>query len=248
MQAGLVALLLVLLLGIGKELADVLFTLANILVQDFGTVDDLGLPGVQHLANLPGNKRFSCSGRPVEQHALHVHDTELLDKPRGEDARGEGTAEDGGELGIEASDAHILELEVGANDGVGGRSLVGGLEVYRRPGVLEEVYARLVCENTPGARVAAHRGPFGLFLLHGEVHQSHRLDMDSQGDVFDIEQQPLPGGEDLVLEVLDEQVGKLVLVVRSLHKLPRRRKANLNTHGAKVCGTSLTERVVDLTH
>ena len=48
-----------LLLRIGKELADVLLTLSDELVQDFGTIDDLWLSRVEHLSYLPRHQSLS---------------------------------------------------------------------------------------------------------------------------------------------------------------------------------------------
>jgi hypothetical protein len=47
-----------------------------------------------------------------------VLDAKLLDEARREDTGGERATENGRELGIETSDSHVLELEVGGEDGV----------------------------------------------------------------------------------------------------------------------------------
>jgi hypothetical protein len=56
-----------LLLGIAKQLANVLFTLPDKLVQDLWTVDDLRFARVQHLADLSCHECLSRSGRSEEQ-------------------------------------------------------------------------------------------------------------------------------------------------------------------------------------
>jgi hypothetical protein len=57
-----------LLLRIGKQLSNILFTLPDKLVQNFGTVDNLWLGRVEHLADLPGHEGLSRTGRAVEHH------------------------------------------------------------------------------------------------------------------------------------------------------------------------------------
>ncbi len=61
-----------LLLGVGKEAPNVGLRLANVLVEDLGPVDDLGLARVEHLANLAGHERLARARRSVEQDASHV--------------------------------------------------------------------------------------------------------------------------------------------------------------------------------
>jgi len=63
---------LLLVLCIGKQLPDVGLGLADVLVEDLGAVDDLGLPGIQHLADLPRHQRFTAARGPEQQDALHV--------------------------------------------------------------------------------------------------------------------------------------------------------------------------------
>jgi len=54
-----------------------------------------------------------CYGR-----TLDMLNTKLLDETRREDPRSERSSEDGRELGIQSSDSHVLELEVGLEDSV----------------------------------------------------------------------------------------------------------------------------------
>lgn len=63
---------LLLLLGVGEQLADVGLGLAHVLVEDLGAVDDLWFAGVEHLADLPGHQRFTTARGPEEQDTLHV--------------------------------------------------------------------------------------------------------------------------------------------------------------------------------
>lgn len=63
---------LLLLLCIGEQLADVGLGLSHVLVQDLGTVDDLRLSGVEHLADLPGHERLTATRRSEQHDALHV--------------------------------------------------------------------------------------------------------------------------------------------------------------------------------
>ena len=65
-----IPLFLVLLLGIREQLSDVLLALTNKLVQDLGSVDDLRLAGVEHLADLTGHQRLARARRSVEQQSL----------------------------------------------------------------------------------------------------------------------------------------------------------------------------------
>lgn len=63
---------LLLVLGVGEQLADVGLRLAHVFVEDFRAVDDLWLAGVEHFANLPGHEGFSAARRSKQQDALHV--------------------------------------------------------------------------------------------------------------------------------------------------------------------------------
>ena len=107
-----------LLFGVGKQLADVLLTRADELVQDLRAVHNLRLARVEHLADLPRHERLARAGRAEEQDALDVLDAQLLHERGREDARRKGAAEDGAELVVETANAHVLELEVRLQDGV----------------------------------------------------------------------------------------------------------------------------------
>ena len=41
-------------------------------VEDLRAVHHLGLPAIQHLAELPRDERLAGAGRPIQQHALHM--------------------------------------------------------------------------------------------------------------------------------------------------------------------------------
>ncbi|GIX63746.1 uncharacterized protein BcabD6B2_31810 [Babesia caballi] len=127
-QAGAVARARVLLLGVLEEVAHVLLRLAEEAAHDLRPVDDFGLVAVERLRQLARDERLARAGRPVQQHScasLHftrraltfdVRYAELLQELRRVDARGEGAAEDVGELGVEAANAHFLEVEVRLQD------------------------------------------------------------------------------------------------------------------------------------
>mmetsp|Transcript_27891 Transcript_27891/g.75161 ORF Transcript_27891/g.75161 Transcript_27891/m.75161 type:complete len:259 (-) Transcript_27891:609-1385(-) len=118
-EVRLVPALRLLLLRVRKELADVLLGLSHELGEHLGSVDHLWLVAVEHLADLPCHERLARAGRAKEKHATHVRDAELLEHRRREDAGGEGAAEYVRELGVQAADAHLLKVEVGADDLVG---------------------------------------------------------------------------------------------------------------------------------
>ena len=107
-----------LLLRIRKQLADVLLGLPDKLVEDLGAVDDFGFPRVEHFANLPRHEGLAGTGRAEQEDTADVLDTELLDEARREHATGKCATEDVAELGIQAADAHVLELEVGCKDSI----------------------------------------------------------------------------------------------------------------------------------
>lgn len=107
---------------IREELSDILFRGTDILVEYFGSIDDLRLSCIEHLTNLPRQKSFSRSRGTVEQNTFDVLDTELLNKSWGEDTRGEGATEDGAEFRVKASNTHILKLEIRSQDGIWGCS------------------------------------------------------------------------------------------------------------------------------
>ena len=51
--------------SICEQLADVLFRLSDVFVQDFGTIDDLRLARIEHFANLARHESLPCSRRPM---------------------------------------------------------------------------------------------------------------------------------------------------------------------------------------
>lgn len=63
---------LLLLLCLGKQLADVGLRLSHVLVEDLRAVNHLRLTGVEHLANLPGHQGFSTPWWAKQQDSLHV--------------------------------------------------------------------------------------------------------------------------------------------------------------------------------
>mmetsp|Transcript_18751 Transcript_18751/g.72315 ORF Transcript_18751/g.72315 Transcript_18751/m.72315 type:complete len:225 (+) Transcript_18751:1-675(+) len=111
-QLALVAPLCVFLLCVCEEVPHVLLRLTDVLVQHLRTVDHLGFPAVQHLANLPRKQGLASSWRAVEEDALHVVDAKLSHDRGGEHSRGESPPEDVAELVVQASNAHRLEVPV----------------------------------------------------------------------------------------------------------------------------------------
>ena len=107
-----------LLLGVRKELSDVLFRLTDILVQNLRTVDDLWFSSIKHFADLSCNQGFTSTGRSVEQKTFDVLDTKLFYQSGREDAGRESSTEDGTKLRIKTTDSHVLELESGLDDRV----------------------------------------------------------------------------------------------------------------------------------
>lgn len=63
---------LLFVLCVCKQLPDVGLGLSDIFVEDLGAVDDLRLPGLQHLANLSSHQGFAAARGSVQQDALHV--------------------------------------------------------------------------------------------------------------------------------------------------------------------------------
>lgn len=55
-----------------KQLPDVGLGLPDVLVEDLGAVDDLGLPGVQHVADLTRHQGFPTPRGAEQQDPLHV--------------------------------------------------------------------------------------------------------------------------------------------------------------------------------
>ena len=110
-EIGVVTHLFLLLLGILEQGTDVGFGFAHILIQNLGTVHDLRLVRVQRLTDLTGDQGLTAAGRTVEQHTTDVLDAHLAEHLRREHTGGERTTEDVGELLIQTTNAHRLEVE-----------------------------------------------------------------------------------------------------------------------------------------
>ena len=61
-----------------RKLVDIENITWDSLVQDLRAIDNLGLPGVEHLADLSGHQSLACAGRPVQQDPLDVLTAQLL--------------------------------------------------------------------------------------------------------------------------------------------------------------------------
>lgn len=110
-QLRLVTLLGELLLGVGKEVADILLGLANVRVEDLGARHDFRLLCVEELADFACDERLAGAGRAVEDEAAdHLHIVHF-DELGGEEPRHEGAAEDAGELAVTAPDADELDVQ-----------------------------------------------------------------------------------------------------------------------------------------
>jgi hypothetical protein len=115
-QWAFVAILLLVFSGRQEQLANVLLGLAHELAEHLGAVDDGEALGLQGLRQLPGNEGLPRAGRAVEQDALDVLDAELLDDGVRQTARGEGAAEETGQLVVQPADAQGVHREVGRKD------------------------------------------------------------------------------------------------------------------------------------
>jgi len=105
-QRRVVARLGLLHLRLGKERADELLRVADVLGHHLGAVDDLGLARSHRASYLAREQRLAAAGRPVEQHAAHRRDAQLLGQRARVQARGERAADDHRERCVEA--AHLL--------------------------------------------------------------------------------------------------------------------------------------------
>mmetsp|Transcript_25436 Transcript_25436/g.77196 ORF Transcript_25436/g.77196 Transcript_25436/m.77196 type:complete len:263 (+) Transcript_25436:1702-2490(+) len=132
-QVRVVAPGLVLRLGLGEKLAHVLLGLSHEFGEDLRPVDHLGLLSIEHLANLACDQRLTGARRPMQHHALHVRDAQLLHSRDGEDARSKSATEDVAEFLVEPADAHCLERPVRAEDvGFAGQLRRGARQLDRR--------------------------------------------------------------------------------------------------------------------
>mmetsp|Transcript_3600 Transcript_3600/g.10246 ORF Transcript_3600/g.10246 Transcript_3600/m.10246 type:complete len:435 (-) Transcript_3600:206-1510(-) len=207
-QHGVISGLELLLLGLGEQFAHLLLRSADVLVEDFGSVDDLGLPGVQDLANLPRDERLAAAGRAVQEHAAHVVDAQLPDDVRRPNARREGPAEDLVELGIQPTNAELLEVKVRKEDvgraaGPAGHQGPGQLQGRAALGLGEGDGRRAEEQSHPGpaADVAA---ALEIELADGRHRQLElaALEVDGQ-DAAHLEHLPL----EVQQHVLREAVG-----------------------------------------
>ena len=78
--------------------------------------------------------------------------TQLLNQNWREDTRSESAAEDGRKFGIEATNAHVLELEVRLDDRIGGWPPAGGFKVDASFTVFEEGNNGMASKDTPRSR------------------------------------------------------------------------------------------------
>ena len=106
---------LLFLLGVFKQTPNVGLGLTDVFVKDLGSVDNLWLPGVEHLADLTSHQSLSCTRRSKQKDSLDVLATKLLHDLGREDARGKGSSEDGIEFCVQAPDAHLGEVPVGVD-------------------------------------------------------------------------------------------------------------------------------------
>jgi hypothetical protein len=56
-----------LLLSVPEQFADILLRLTDELVQDLGSIDNLGFPRIEHLANLPRHERLSRARGSIQE-------------------------------------------------------------------------------------------------------------------------------------------------------------------------------------
>lgn len=63
-------------------------------------------------------------------------DPQFIDQPGREDTTSESTTEDGGELRVQTTDTHVLELEVGSQDSIRRSSLRRVLQLDTARGIL----------------------------------------------------------------------------------------------------------------
>lgn len=63
---------LLLFLCVCKQLPDVGLRLSHVLVENLGAVDNLWLPGLEHLADLSRHQGFTAAWGSVQQDSLHM--------------------------------------------------------------------------------------------------------------------------------------------------------------------------------
>mmetsp|Transcript_21941 Transcript_21941/g.62281 ORF Transcript_21941/g.62281 Transcript_21941/m.62281 type:complete len:483 (+) Transcript_21941:867-2315(+) len=201
-QLGALTLHLVLLLCIRKEVSDVLFRLAHILVQDFRSVDDLRFSGLEELGKLPGDEGLARARRPVEQHASDVVDAEIPHDAGRERPRREGAPEDVAELLGEAADAELLEVEVRPEDAAVLHLVAQHVQLPRGP--LLEVELRHRAEHA--------RGDLGRGSAVAEVDGHEAQHGQLQHLPLDVQDERLRGRQDLLLKPLTEDRLNLLIL------------------------------------
>ena len=58
--------------SLSKQLTDILFRGADVLIEDFGAIDDLRLTRIEHLTNLPSHESLPRTGGPVKQDTYKI--------------------------------------------------------------------------------------------------------------------------------------------------------------------------------
>eukprot|EP01136_Pigoraptor_vietnamica_P001185 Opistho-1_new@27482 len=185
------ALRLELLLGVRKELANVLFRLADVLAENFRPVDNLRRARVEHLSDLPRHERLAGARRAIEQDALDVRDAELLEELRGEHTRRKRAAENVAELRVEATDAHLLKVPVRVDNGRARLRLVLSLEAQLRVRGLDKAHNRFVEENAKLPFGDALGGTAGVGADGIEVDELKLHNAHAVNDVLVLERHPL---------------------------------------------------------
>mmetsp|Transcript_11995 Transcript_11995/g.34660 ORF Transcript_11995/g.34660 Transcript_11995/m.34660 type:complete len:323 (+) Transcript_11995:1105-2073(+) len=197
-QHAVVAGLHLLLLGLSEQLSDFLFGRADVLAQDLGTVDNLRLPRVQGLSDLPCNQRLSAAGWSVEQHSANVVDSHLLDDVRWPDARGKSASEDLVELGIQTSDAQLFKVEV-ADEEVGRRSAGAFREMVSAERNSDGAFSAREahhCRLEQLSHLGSFGGPFSAFQVGDRAFLDCQLELRS----FKVDCHGATRGHDLFLQ------------------------------------------------
>lgn len=159
---------------------------------------------------MAGHERLARARRAKQQYAPHVLDAELLDEPGREHATGERATEDVAELGVEAADAHVLELEVWRDDGVRGRLLGAALELDETAFGLEERDVGLVHEETELASAVTALLRLTSSLHRRELDDVHAADVAAHVGTVVLEHDDLAGAEYVAAEQTDEGRGDVV--------------------------------------
>mmetsp|Transcript_23016 Transcript_23016/g.66982 ORF Transcript_23016/g.66982 Transcript_23016/m.66982 type:complete len:282 (+) Transcript_23016:1071-1916(+) len=118
-EHGVLLLSLLLPLCFFKQLSDLLLRATNELVENLWPVDNLRLAGVQDLADLPGDERFSTARGAVEEHAPDVLNPHGLDQGIRVEPGCEGPSKNLGELGVQATNAQFVKVELLVEDLLG---------------------------------------------------------------------------------------------------------------------------------